>query len=92
MSDVITADSVEAVSIRVAKALDVAVNGPRIFYGQGCFVVAKCKTGKHILRGGLGALGVGQMWFETTDDDRNAPEFDHLPVTLCEDCSADAVA
>jgi hypothetical protein len=88
----ITADSLEASSIRVAKALDVEVNGPRIFYGQGHFVHAKCKTGKHILRGGLGALGVGQMWFETTDDDRNAPEFGPLPVTPCEGCPADAVA
>ena len=52
------------------------VNASRIY-------IAKCPTGKHVLRGGMGALGVGQMWFAAEQTDQDSPEFSELPIRAC---------
>lgn len=77
------AGSPEANAIAEKKALDVAENGPRLMYGQGIWLAAKCPTGKHELHGGLGAMGVGQMWCPANPAHRGTPEWDALPVERC---------
>ena len=38
-------------------------NGPGLYVWLRTHFIAKCPTGKHVLKGGLGCMGVGQMWF-----------------------------
>lgn len=45
-------------------------------------LIAKCKTGKHGLRTGLGCLDVGTMW-TVHEGDRNADGFAGLPIKRC---------
>ena len=42
-------------------------------------LVARDRKRGRILRGGLGAMGVGQMWGTAGADDMGAPGFDTLP-------------
>lgn len=46
-------------------------------------LVAKCKTGRHVLRGGLGALGVGRMWFRASAEDEKDELWEELPTEEC---------
>ena len=59
---------------------------------------AIARTDGYVLKGGLGCLGVGQMWFEIGPGD---PDYSHLPYVNPQDvwgrskpsgtkCSADA--
>lgn len=61
---------------------DVLENGPGLRYSRNTWIVAKDSKNGYVLKGGLGGLGVGQMWFKASDKDKqeseylNAPEMD----------------
>jgi len=62
------------------KAANVDERGPRLSIHQRHWVEGKTEDGKYVLLGGLGAFGVGQMWFTTTDDVRDDPTFADAPT------------
>ena len=73
---------------RVADALahnfgELLERGPGLRFSTRAVTAAKCPTGKHRLRTGLGAMGVGSMWGDANDDDRADPLWDELPVEQC---------
>ncbi len=43
------------------------------------FVVARDRAKKRVLLGGLGALGVGEMWFDEDKDSPSTPGFHEAP-------------
>ena len=54
---------------------------PRLHYGLKSFIIAKDTKNKKILLGGLGAMGIGIMWFNIDGDEKKegfneAPERD----------------
>jgi hypothetical protein len=51
---------------------DVVARGPRLSVNRSTWIVARCETGEHILRGGLGGMGVGEMWTNRTHRHTNA--------------------
>jgi hypothetical protein len=59
----------------------VSVWPPRLHYGlpRG-YVVARDPKAGRILIGGLGGLGVGQMWVDEKDDDRTREGYDDAPL------------
>lgn len=48
-------------------------------------MLAKCPAGKHVLLGGLGVLGVGEMWQPASDARQQSPQWVHLPIRPCRD-------
>ena len=60
------------------------MNDIRLHYGLKSFIIAKDSARGYHLKGGLGALGVGQMWFKTEDKDREDPEYQNAPEESCE--------
>lgn len=58
---------------------DVLENGPGLRYSRNTWIVAKDPKRNRILVGGLGGLGVGQMWFDETPDHKNYPGYDEAP-------------
>jgi hypothetical protein len=74
-------------------------NGPGLYYGLRSHYVAKCHTGKHVLQGGLGCMGVGQMWGWSREYGKEdgkmredlADVWDELPVQPCGDFGIDDV-
>jgi hypothetical protein len=83
MKKLIIEGTKEADEIIYDNIRDAFENGPRIRYSP-TIGVARCYTGKHIMKGGYGAFGVGTMWSEATADERSDPEFSRLPVCQCE--------
>lgn len=45
--------------------------------------VARCESGNHVLKAGLGFLGVGKSWYTATDADRKDELWEELPVRPC---------
>jgi hypothetical protein len=64
-------------------ARHVAKHGPGLSYSIHAATAARCPTGKHILRTGLGGMGAGSMWVGATDEDRADPLWGELPVGRC---------
>ena len=46
---------------------------------MGAFVVARDRAREKVLLGGLGCMGVGQMWFDVTPDRETFDNFDDAP-------------
>lgn len=46
-------------------------------------LVAKCLTGRHVLRAGYGVAGVGRMWGPVRPSDLDDELWDELPVVQC---------
>lgn len=76
---------------------DVADRGPRLSVNRSTWIVARCETGEHILRGGLGAMGVGEMWVNrnhrhehadgsVTPDDDADPTWPDAPIVERAEC------
>lgn len=66
------------------KAQHVLENGPRLTYHSTIHLVAKCQTGRHELHGGLGAMGVGEMWsLADPKNKEDAEAWAALPVQYC---------
>lgn len=57
-------------------------HGPGLRYSTQIASAAKCPTGEHVLRVGLGAMGCGQMW-GSAEGMRDDPEWAELPVEEC---------
>lgn len=51
------------------------MNPYRLKYSQKSHIIGKDQSANKMLLGGLGALGVGQMWVNIEDKDRQNPEF-----------------
>lgn len=73
---------------RVNQALDhnlgeVMRDGPRLTYTKQVENGARCPSGKHVLRCGLGAMGVGQMWGSSVEQAVKDPLWKELPVEPC---------
>ena len=49
--------------------------GPGLSYGYTSYVIARRPSSGEILLGGLGGLGVGQMWFAEGADHVNYPGY-----------------
>jgi len=54
--------------------------GPGLWRDYNTWIVAKDPTHEKHLIGGLGGLGVGEMWVDTEDADRMNPEYVDAPV------------
>lgn len=69
----------------------VADHGPGLYKDLRSHIVAKCPTGKHLLIGGLGGMGIGQMWSWSRDNGKPegklrtgaAEIWDQLPTMQC---------
>ena len=48
---------------------------PRLHYGLRSYVIARDKLLHKILLGGLGAMGVGQLWFDEEDRHKEYPGY-----------------
>ena len=59
-------------------------DGPRMRIGQHTWIVAKDPDQGFHICGGLGCMGVGQMWVKTDDDDRGDPEYADAPLAKCQ--------
>lgn len=66
-------------------AHNLALPGQGIRVGLDYTCIARCASGKHVLRGGLGAMGVGRMWGFTSPSEQADPDFETLPVKPCHD-------
>ena len=54
--------------------------GPRLSYGYGIYVVAKDLKAGRVLHGGLGAMGLGEMWFDLDlSHDSQLPGWEEAP-------------
>ncbi len=58
-------------------------DGPRLTFTKEIENGARCPTSRHVLRVGLGAIGVGQMWGDATDQRAQDPLWNELPVQGC---------
>jgi hypothetical protein len=66
-------------------------HGPGLRKSTRIFYVARCPSGRHVLKGGLGGMGVGQMWSWTREYGRSdgamspdlAEAWDELPISRC---------
>lgn len=54
-------------------------NGPRLSLSYNTWIVARDRDRGYVLVGGLGCMGVGQMWFKETERDKNRPGYDEAP-------------
>lgn len=61
---------------------NLSLPGHGIRVGLQTTCIARCATGKHVLKTGLGAMGVGTMWF-TAGRESEDPDFAALPVEDC---------
>jgi len=59
--------------------LDVMENGPGLRYGMGICILAKNAQTKQVLLGGLGGMGIGQMWAIDNEDKKRFPGYDDAP-------------
>ncbi len=62
-----------------ANLADVLENGPRLNYTKRSFVVARDRHLGRMLLGGLGAMGVGQMWFDDDGSHKDDPTYADAP-------------
>lgn len=84
------ADDPELAEAAAAKFADVMERGPHLTKHATIYLVAKCPTGKHELHGGLGGMGVGQMWGPARPEHRDDPAiWDKLPVQVCSNFGID---
>jgi hypothetical protein len=53
--------------------------GPRLSYRYKTWVVARDRKDGWVLLGGLGGLGVGEMWSKEVEDHKNYPGYEDAP-------------
>jgi hypothetical protein len=66
LTDSRTPDEIQTENNRISME-----KGPGLRYSYGTYVVAKDSKTKRVLLGGLGAMGVGQMWFSNASGSYN---------------------
>ena len=59
-------------------------HGPGLSYAYGTFVVARDKERGKVLIGGLGGMGVGQMWVDETPAHKDYPGYEDAEEFRCE--------
>lgn len=70
----------EALAHNVAEFME---KGPGLRHSTRIATAAKCPAGNHVLRTGLGGLGVGSMWLAASAEDKADPLWEELPVEAC---------
>lgn len=55
-------------------------NGPRLSYKRNTWILAKSHDGRFVYNGGLGGLGIGEMWCVADETDRDDPEWAIAPT------------
>jgi len=65
--------------VAIGNVKDVLERGPGLRYSMGIFVIAKDTKNGEVLLGGLGGMGVGQMWFGITEYNQQYEGFDDAP-------------
>lgn len=78
-----TRSNKHAAKIIEANVRHVLKHGPGLSYKIKSCMLAKCPTGKHVLLGGLGGMGVGQMWTCAEERHRSDDLWTDLPVEPC---------
>lgn len=58
---------------------NVLEEGPGLRYSMGIFIIAKDTKNRQVLLGGLGGMGVGQMWFGLGEMHKEYPGFEKAP-------------
>src|SRR5271154_1836715 len=53
--------------------------GPKLSYRYKTWVVARDRTDGWVLLGGLGGMGVGEMWSKETERDQDRPGYAEAP-------------
>jgi hypothetical protein len=61
--------------LQAANLAEFMENGPRLSYAYSTWIVARDPERGRILIGGLGGLGVGQMWRAERDGDSERPGY-----------------
>ncbi len=66
-------------ALQAQNIINAEKNGGKLSYDKTIFVVARDRGAKRVLLGGLGGMGVGQMWFEEEGSEKyfgfeDAPE------------------
>jgi len=51
----------------------------RLHYGSKSFILAKDTKKGLVKKGGLGALGVGEMWMSVSEKDKLDPDYELAP-------------
>jgi hypothetical protein len=59
---------------------DFLIRGPGLRRSYGTYIVARCPSKNQILIGRLGAMGVGEMWFEETERHRDYSGYDTAEI------------
>jgi hypothetical protein len=70
-------------TVAQAEANNMAVflkHGPSLRKDYSTFVVARCPNDGRILIGGLGCMGVGQMWRPERPEDKDRPGYDDAEI------------
>lgn len=55
-------------------------DGPRWRSDWETEIIARTPDGTHHLKGGLGCMGVGQMWMKTDANDRKRKDYQAAPI------------
>jgi len=71
--------SEEAREVMRDNVADAIENGPRLSYGRGICVLARNSLRQTVLLGGLGGMGVGQMWVGDSDNVKRYAGYDEAP-------------
>lgn len=53
--------------------------GPKLSYRYKTWIVARDRKDGWVLLGGLGGMGVGEMWSKETEFDKNKPGYEDAP-------------
>lgn len=69
----------EMQALQEQNVLKAIQDGPRARTDYNVFVVARDRTARRVLIGGLGSLGVGQMWFPEQEQYVSYPGFENAP-------------
>ena len=78
-TDLFVVDAKTPAQKHAANLADFFENGPGLRSNRSTWIVAKNTPKKMVLKGGLGAMGVGQMWMTATSSDQDSVEYAVAP-------------
>ena len=55
-------------------------HGPGLKYDYETWIIYKSEDGEMVFTGGLGGMGVGQMWCPASKEDKKSKEYKDAPV------------
>ncbi len=79
-------DREEEITDRARKNMEEFLDrGPGLRYSTRSWVVGRDRTRKKVLLGGLGGIGVGQMWFDESPRHAEDSTFADAPEVSCDE-------